>query len=244
MTDADKTRARGRSRSTEISVKTPVKAPVETPVSSAKRMRRDQRERAILQEAVRFFAEVGFEGQVHELARRLGVTKALIFKYYPTKEDLIERVYQEVYMRRWNPLWEDLLTDRSRPLADRLVAFYTDYCQLLNEYEWIRIFVYSGLRGVDITRRYIGHLRDRVILRICGEIRAEFGLPDSATVPVSAVEMELVWGLHSVFVYQSTRRWVYGTDVPADLRPVIAATIASFLHGVPAVFKNRICGPA
>lgn len=205
-------------------------------------MRRDQRERVILQEAVRFFAEVGFEGQVHELARRLGVTKALIFKYFPTKEDLIERVYQEVYMRRWNPLWEDLLEDRSRPLAERLIEFYTDYCKLLNEYEWIRIFVYSGLRGVDITKRYIGHLRDRIIRRICCEVRAEFGLPDPGVVPITAVESELAWGLHSVFVYQSTRRWVYGTEVPTDLRPIIAATVAGFLYGMPAFL--RTCMPA
>ena len=59
----------------------------------------------IVNEAIRYFAEVGFSGQTRELARRIGVTQSLIFRYFPTKEDLIDRVYQEGYLRRWNPYW-------------------------------------------------------------------------------------------------------------------------------------------
>ena len=41
-----------------------------------------------------------------------------LFRYFPTKEALIERVYREVYLNRWQPEWEVLLndkTDRCKP---------------------------------------------------------------------------------------------------------------------------------
>ncbi len=55
-----------------------------------------EREQQILDEAISFFAEVGLSGQTRELAQRLGVTQPLIYRYFPTKQDLIERVFEEV----------------------------------------------------------------------------------------------------------------------------------------------------
>ena len=73
-------------------------------------------------EAVRFFAEVGFGGDTRELAKRAHVTHALLFRYFPSKQALIERVYQEVYLGRWNPQWEQLIQDRRLPLRWRDLA--------------------------------------------------------------------------------------------------------------------------
>src|SRR6476620_4885826 len=74
---------------------------------------------AIVSEAIIFFAEHGFEAQTRELAARIGVSQALIYRYFQTKEDLIEEVYQRIYMSRWNALWEKLLSDRRIPLEQR-----------------------------------------------------------------------------------------------------------------------------
>lgn len=76
---------------------------IEAAAPIKRRMKREERDREIAQAAVAFFAEVGFDGDTRELARRLGVTQSLIFRYFPTKAALIERVYQEVYVGRWNP---------------------------------------------------------------------------------------------------------------------------------------------
>ncbi len=92
-----------------------------------KRLKREDRDREIALAAMAFFAEVGFDGDTRELARRLGVTQSLIFRYFPNKAALIERVYQEVYVGRWNPYWESIIADRSVPLRDRLVRLYKDY---------------------------------------------------------------------------------------------------------------------
>src|SRR6202043_4276039 len=96
----------------------PAKAPL------PKRRRRldpEDREREIFDGAVAFFAEVGFDGGLRDLAKRLGITHQNLFHYFATKEALIERVYKEVYLSRWRPEWETLLRDQSKPLQARLI---------------------------------------------------------------------------------------------------------------------------
>src|SRR3982751_202114 len=92
-----------------------------------RRLRPDERERLIVAEAVKFFAEVGFEGHTRDLARRLNITQPLLYRYFPSKDALIDRVYQEVYLTRWKPSWEALIEDRTQPLEQRLIAYYRDY---------------------------------------------------------------------------------------------------------------------
>ena len=83
-----------------------------------KRLAAADRERQILIGAIRYFAEVGFNGQTRQLAERLGITQPLLYRYFPTKRDLIERVFGEVFLKRMDPGWGALITDRSRPLAE------------------------------------------------------------------------------------------------------------------------------
>ena len=205
-----------------------------------KRLPRNEREQMIVQEAIRFFAEVGFEGQTRELARRLGITQPLIFRYFPTKDDLIERVYQEVYLSRWNPWWEELLEDRSLPLADRLSTFYKAYTKAIFTYEWVRIFVYSGLKGVNINRRYLALIRDRVLKRIMTEVRAEGNLPTPEVIPFSEREIELAWGLHGGIFYIAIRKWIYEFETPDDIEGVLEAKVQSFVEGAPSVVRKLV----
>ena len=73
------------------------------PRKRRRRLDPEDREREIVEGAVAFFAEVGFDGGLRDLAKRLGMTHQNLFRYFPTKEALIERVYKEVYLNRWQP---------------------------------------------------------------------------------------------------------------------------------------------
>ena len=110
-----------------------------TPVASRRRLEPEDRERQIVDGAVAFFAEVGFDGGPRELAKRLGITHQNLFRYFPTKEALIERVYKEVYLSRWQPEWEALLRDPAHPLEQRLIDFYSAYLASIFRYDWVRI---------------------------------------------------------------------------------------------------------
>ena len=100
-------------------------------VVAAPRLRRRlgvaERERQILDGAIQFFADKGLDGQLRDLASSIGVTHALLYHYFPTKQALIDRVYLEVFEGRWQPEWETLLDDPARSPEDKLTAFYAEY---------------------------------------------------------------------------------------------------------------------
>jgi AcrR family transcriptional regulator len=203
-----------------------------------RRLPRDERERLIAREAVAFFSELGFDGQTRELARRIGITQPLLYRYFPSKEALIDRVYEEVYLNRWNPYWEELLDDRSRPLDERLIELYLDYSHMILRCEWIRIWMFSGLKGMDLNSRYLSFLRERIFVRVIREVRLAHGLPSPADVPISEMELELVWALHASIFYIGVRRWIYGLEIPDDTDAVVASLTRAFLEGVPDVIAD------
>lgn len=212
-------------------------------IEKRKKLKGEEREKLIAQEAVRFFAEVGFGGDTRQLARRLGITQSLIYRYFPTKAALIDRVYNEVYMGRWNHYWETVLADRSVPLEDRLIRHYTDYAKAALNHDWVRIFMFSGLAGESINLRYLEFLRSRVLEPICVELRAELKLPSVDEVPLTEAEVELVWGINARLFYFGQRRWIFNLPLAEDLDTMIRHTIEHFMAGarvvVPKILASR-----
>jgi len=206
------------------------------------RLPRAERERHILQEAVRFFAEVGFGGDTRELAKRAQVTHALLFRYFPSKDALIERVYREVYLGQWNPYWELLIQDRSIPLRERMVEFYRLYAQTILSYEWVRLFMFAGLKGSDLNRRFFALVTERIVTPICREIRIHYGLPDFDRVPPVPAEIELVWGVNSRIFYFGVRKYIYGMPVPKNLDELIEAEVHTFFDGIGRTLTTLV-GP-
>lgn len=228
----------------------PVPANKTRSAPARKNMKAADREKVILDAAIRFFAEHGFEGQTRELAKRVGIAHSAIYRHFPSKDALIERVYEHVYVSRWNPQWEALIADRSRPLEDRLVQFYREYVDRIFDYDWVRIFVFSGLRSYNITGRYLTIVREKLVVPVCLELRKDLrkdsrkdsrkdlrkDLPLSA-LPRSAVserEEEAVWGLHGQIFYIAIRKFVYGTFVPTNLEQTIVDHVKRFIRGSTA----------
>lgn len=218
------------------------RSPEEAHKAPKKRARRqrlspEDRERMIVEGAVSYFAANGFDGDTRALARSLGVSQALIFHYFPTKDALIDRVYQEVFLSRWKPEWETLLGDRNRALRRRLKDFYRDYYETANHYEWIRITLYSALRDIDINARYHRRVRERLIHLIVRELRDELNLKDPDA-PMTFAEEQLIYNLHSAVIYQLIRNHVYKMPQPEDMGSVIDAHVDLFMDSVPIVLHR------
>lgn len=218
----------------------------EDPVGTRPRrrnMRAPEREQAILNEGIRFFAEHGFEGQTRELAKRMGITHSAIYRHFPSKEALIERVYQHVYLSRWQASWAPLIEDRSRPLEARLAQFYREYVARVFDHDWVRIFVFSGLRAVDITGRYLDIVRREIIEPACVELREELGFPSPAKQALTERETEMFWGLHGRIFYIAIRRYVYQTPTPENLDDIVADAVRGFFIGIRAMASDLITSP-
>jgi AcrR family transcriptional regulator len=210
------------------------------PEPTRQRLKPADRESMIVAGAVRFFAEVGFEGQTRELARRLGITQPLLYRYFPSKSALIERVYKEFFVTRLDPRSEAELLDREIPFRDRLTRFYLSYARRILTYEWVRIYLFAGLKGTGLNMRYQKLLRERVFAPVVREIRAELGLPQPPAVPFTEAEFEHVYDLHATIFYLGVRKWVYGMDLPEELESSVARRVAAFLDGVPKVVGDLV----
>ena len=204
-----------------------------------RRLAPEERERQIVEGAIAYFSEAGFAGQTRELSRRLGITQPLLYRYFPSKQALIERVYQTVFRGRWNPAWIPLLQDRSVPLRERLVEFYRQYALATYRPEWIRIYMHAGLSDPTLNQRYLRLVRRDLLPVICGEVRQHCGLPSAPEGP-DELEIEFVWNLHGGIFYQAVRRHIYRTRVSVDFMTHVGFVVDNFLAGAAVVYPRLL----
>lgn len=179
-----------------------------------------KRAREIISAAAEHFSEVGFAGSTREIAKRAGVTQPLLYRYFPTKDDLIEAVYHTVYLEPWNADWDAALKDRTRTTRDRFDAFYREYVHTVFTPIPLRLSYYAGLRGADINQWY-NHLVEELILKqLVREHRVELNLPDEAY--VSPAELEAAWQIHGGLMHYGWRKHVLNLRVAPDIEQVIA----------------------
>lgn len=202
------------------------------------RLSKEERERQIVQKAIQLFAERGFSTSTRDIAAALGITQPLLYNYFPTKEALVDRVYDEVFVRRWDPVWEEWLADSHQPLATRIKRYLKDYAHFVLKNDWIRIFLFAGLTREGINQRYVAMLRERHFLTIALEMRKEYGIPEPRNDVELEEEVELIWSMHSSIFYIGVRKWVYSLPVPKDLDRLIDMRVDAFLLGAPAVLKQ------
>ena len=145
-----------------------------------RRLSSAERRAEFIAKAIEFFAEEGFESSTRGLARRLGVTQPLLYRYFPSKEDLVREVYDAVFVNRWRPEWAQIIADRDTPLRERMIALYEAYTDVIFDRIWFRIYLFSGLRGIDINRQYMALVRERMIVPLIAEALADAGLPPRA----------------------------------------------------------------
>src|SRR5262249_24133826 len=100
--------------------------------------------------------------------------------------------------------------------------------------KWLRIYLYSGLKGLDINRRYVGVVRDKILTRIIRECRHEAGLPPQGK--PTASELELAWVFHSGIFYYGVRKYIYEAPVLQDKEQMINDALDAFLAGYSRVF--------
>ena len=194
----------------------------------SRRMTAKDREDSILRGATAYFAENGLNAGTIELARRLGIAQALLYRYFPTKEALIERVFEGM-AQHWKPGWEALLEDTGIPARERLKLFYVDYAASVLSYEHVRLFLFSGLTKNSYNARYYELIADRILRRVAMALRLEYG--SGRRGPVTPEELELAQSLHAAVYHVAFRRWVHGEPLPDDLTGLISRKVDVFLDG-------------
>jgi AcrR family transcriptional regulator len=214
-------------------------ATMETPAPK-RRSVADRRQQMIVQ-AAEFFARYGFDAGTRDFARYLGTTQPLLYRYFPTKEALIEEVYRTVYLDLWNEAWAALLADGSVALRERLVEFYCRYTDVIMNSRWMRLYLYAGLKGVEINQPYIKLVEERIIRRIIEEFWLE--RRGAAPIEITPEDMEIAWNLQGGIFYFGVRRFVYNLPTYTPKDDMIANAIDMFLAGYAEILNRRLGPP-
>jgi AcrR family transcriptional regulator len=153
-----------------------------------KRLSPEDRRKEFVAKATEFFSEEGFDGGTRDLARRLGVTQPLLYRYFTRK--------------------------------------------------WLRIYLYSGLKGLDINRWYVGVVRDKILTRIIRECRHEAGLPVQSK--PTASELEMAWVFHGGIFYYGIRKYIYESVVLDDKEQMISDALDVYLASFERAFGTTV----
>jgi len=109
-----------------------------------------ERRQAIIQTAIRLFAQNGFRGTTtRELAQAVGVSEPVLYQHFPSKSDLYKAIIEALMERVEEVPWDGAglpLDQYLRGLAGGILNFYETHS------DHVRILLYSGLEGHELSR--------------------------------------------------------------------------------------------
>jgi len=199
------------------------------------RLAPDRRAQIILDKSIEYIGRNGFAATMRELADYCGVSSGLILKYYGTKEQLLDQVFDSIFTDRWEEERLAGLLDRSVPFRDRLKAFYGWFFDVIDDFNWIRTGIFSGLTNEELSRRHYELQVRRILEAVALELRHERG-DDAALAgkPPEMWELEAAWTLHSTFIQWTNRKHVFGRPVWQDKAGVVDLVVDLFIDGCRA----------
>jgi TetR/AcrR family transcriptional regulator len=166
-------------------------------ISSAGKRRvanRDRLEAAILLEAVRIFAECGYEGaSVAVIAENAGLSKQNLMYYFPTKQVLYERVLDDV-LDDWLERMAGL-NDPGQAPVDLLRAYIGAKLLFSREQPWAsRVYAMEVIGGAQF---YGAQIRARVIPLLRRDIETfERWIREGRIAPVNATHLLFaIWAM-------------------------------------------------
>jgi AcrR family transcriptional regulator len=219
-----------RSPKTRISSRPPQ---TEQPAPRTERLGAAERKQLILREAAQFFSERGFQGTTRELACRLGLTQAALYKHFPSKDAIITALFEPSAERWRGEDWRPALADRSLLLTIRLSELYTHYLARMSG-SGLRLFVRAGLDGLGQPARRGAMLTATILEPVIDAVRVEAGLPCLAERPLLHGEREVAMALHGGLMFLAIRKHVYRMPMPDDLSDLIHLQVRLWLPGAIA----------
>jgi hypothetical protein len=110
---------------------------------------------------------------------------------------------------------------------------------MLQNYEWVRIYLFSALHGSTIAQRFAKRVSERVYKPIVGELRHEFGLPGLSERRMTEPESELMWALHGGIFYIGVRKWVYRVASPRDVAGTVTRAVDRIYADAQELMRNE-----
>ena len=176
------------------------------PITAIKRrvINRDKLEADILAEAVRVFAECGYEGaSIATVADNAGLSKQNLMYYFPTKQALYQRVLDGV-LDDWLARM-DLLADAEQDPRDVLRAYVQAKLRFSREQPWAsRVYAMEVISGAQL---YGDQIQKRVVPLLRKDIEVfERWIGEGRIAPINATHLLFaIWAMTQSYADFSTQ---------------------------------------
>jgi len=120
----------------------------------SKRLKASERKAAILAVAKVLFSDKGYHGvSVDEISRRLGVSPAILYRHFSSKEALYEEVLNQIACKRESYVEAVVQSDGSFSEVLRMIT--RRYVESVSrDPDYLRMELQSALEGSDATRQF------------------------------------------------------------------------------------------
>jgi TetR/AcrR family transcriptional regulator len=165
---------------------------------------RDKLEADIVAEAVRVFAESGYEGaSIATVADNAGLSKQNLMYYFPTKQALYQRVLDDV-LDEWLDRMDNLADPNQAP-SDMLRSYVQAKLRFSREYPWAsRVYAMEVISGAPL---YGEQIRERVVPLVRKDIEVfERWIAEGRIAPVNATHLLFaIWAMTQSYADFSTQ---------------------------------------
>lgn len=149
-----------------------------------------RRKQDILREATRLFAASGFDGvSVAQIAKAAGVSQGAVFRHFPSKEKLLQHIFQDIRQSFLEELGRDFVfspQESGREMVLRLARFYCRFHEQREvEFEFIHRNNPYRMPGVgEPCREEMARVQDK--MRELLHIGLSLGARDGSIRPMDA----------------------------------------------------------
>jgi len=207
--------------------------PIEEKAKYKKRVCKEDRREQILLIASQIFSENGFNGTTtKEIAEQVGVSEAIIFRHFPSKQELYSAILDNKTTELMQPLWlkcEELMSKKD----DREV-FVTLAAQILEiihtDPTLLRLIFYSALEKHQLAKEFLETTARQV--REPAVIYIKQRVADGAFRPLDPImaarfffSLVMQWGIGRDLFQESDRQMVSSWEAAEQITDI-------FLSGV------------
>jgi AcrR family transcriptional regulator len=203
-----------------------------------KRMSAGGRREQILQGAMGLFAQKGFRGTTtREIAQRLGISEALMFKYFPSKEFL----YRAIIERRTDGSEEMFFPKEAIEAKDDRQVFRSIASYLISKNTedptFMRLVQYSALEGHELSRIFFQthamertkllsrYIRQRIKERAFKKVPPLLAARAFIGMIIQYVQAREIYGMKNIF--------------PFSQKTVVDTFVETFLNGLAGTSRKN-----
>ncbi|MFN3465467.1 MAG: TetR/AcrR family transcriptional regulator [Terricaulis sp.] len=216
------------------------KKPAKRAYQSARRaVQKEETREAILDAALKLFAERGFEAaSIRDIALRADISHAVIRQHFGAKDDLWRAAVEQMFARFAQEMDADSWGG-NRPLPERLEAFlrnYVIYCARHPEH--VRIMMHESLGESERLDWMVENYIAPAHRSIEPLLRAAMDAGHVPQMPVISLVYTIAAAAQSLFALGAEARRIYGVDTSA------AAAVSQHAEALVSLFVAHRTAPS